>query len=382
MCLGLTSIVWREAWKYGLRAFRYCQLDCGHAIGALAFAGAALGWRPRLLEPLATLRLAALLGLERPEDLGSAEREEAECLLLLAAGPDGGDADMAEAAAVFASSHWQGRANRLSAEQRQWPGLEEIGQATRLTDTPLRTPEPPYIPPERPPPSALPLDPPLARLIRQRRSAQAYDGVTRLPADRFLGLLARLLPAATVPPWTVWPWMPAVHLLLFVHRVDGLEPGLYCLLRAPTDQPSLASAMRPEWLWAKQGPADLPLYLLLPHDLRAIAARLSCHQAIAADSSFAVSMLADFADIDARPWLYRRRHWEAGLIGQVLYLEAEAAGLRGTGIGCFFDDEVHRLLGLEPEGRWQVVYHFTVGGALEDQRLTTLPPYPDATLNK
>ena len=30
---GLTSIHWREAWKYGERAFRYCNHDVGHAIG-------------------------------------------------------------------------------------------------------------------------------------------------------------------------------------------------------------------------------------------------------------------------------------------------------------------------------------------------------------
>ncbi len=62
------------------------------------------------------------------------------------------------------------------------------------------------------------------------------------------------------------------------------------------------------------------------------------------------------------------------MIGQALYLEAEAAGIRATGIGCFFDDEMHRLLGLEGQ-EWQSLYHFTAGGAVEDQRLTTLPPY-------
>ena len=47
--VGLTSITWREAWKYGERAFRYCQHDVGHALGALRFAAAALGWRVSLL---------------------------------------------------------------------------------------------------------------------------------------------------------------------------------------------------------------------------------------------------------------------------------------------------------------------------------------------
>ena len=34
--VALTSIHWREAWKYGERAFRYCQHDLGHAIAAVA----------------------------------------------------------------------------------------------------------------------------------------------------------------------------------------------------------------------------------------------------------------------------------------------------------------------------------------------------------
>ncbi len=73
----------------------------------------------------------------------------------------------------------------------------------------------------------------------------------------------------------------------------------------------------------------------------------------------------------------RRLHWEAGAIGQVLYLEAEAVGLRGTGIGCFFDDVVHTVLGLEDE-TYRDLYHFTLGGPVEDERIQTEPAYPDA----
>lgn len=58
----------------------------------------------------------------------------------------------------------------------------------------------------------------------------------------------------------------------------------------------------------------------------------------------------------------------------MLYLEAEAAGVRGTGIGCYFDDAVHELLGLAGD-RFQDLYHFTVGGPVDDPRLTTLAPY-------
>ena len=87
-------------------------------------------------------------------------------------------------------------------------------------------------------------------------------------------------------------------------------------------------------------------------------------------------MIAEYqVSLAARgPSFYRRLFWEAGAIGQVLYLEAEAAGVRSTGIGCFFDDPVHQVFGLEGLA-FQSLYHFTVGGAVDDPRLTTLPAY-------
>ena len=110
--------------------------------------------------------------------------------------------------------------------------------------------------------------------------------------------------------------------------------------------------VRLEWLWREVGPADLPLYLLLPHDLRETASWICCHQAIAAGSCFALGMLASFEGVEQSPWRYRRLYWECGMIGQTLYLEAEADPVRATGIGCFFDDEMHRLLGLQGHA-WQ-----------------------------
>jgi hypothetical protein len=88
-------------------------------------------------------------------------------------------------------------------------------------------------------------------------------------------------------------------------------------------------------------------------------------------------MIAEFKGALQRfgPWFYRRLFWECGMIGQVLYLEAEVAGVRGTGIGCFFDDAVHTALGLGKEA-FQSLYHFTVGHPVEDGRLMTLPAYP------
>ena len=86
-------------------------------------------------------------------------------------------------------------------------------------------------------------------------------------------------------------------------------------------------------------------------------------------------MLARFEDtLTQHPHLYKHLYWETGMIGQVLYLQAEAYGLRGTGIGCFFDDVVHSILGLEDHS-YQSLYHFTIGFPVEDDRLSTLPAY-------
>ena len=369
--LALTGIHWREAWKYGLRAYRYCQHDCGHAIAAVAYAAAALGWRARLLAGWGDDALAALLGLNRAEDFADAEPEHPEIALWV--GPEAPPVDLAPGALARGLS-FAGRANRLSHDQRDWRGIEEVDRAAR------RPPHPPaaaFQPAPHPPLSAADCRASAATLIRQRRSAVAFDGVTALPAERWFAMLDALLPRPAVPPLDVWPWSPRVHPLLFVHRIDGIPPGLYLLARQTEALPALREAMRGEWEWARAepAPAHLPLYRLIVGDAREAAQAISCHQEIAADSCFAVGFLTEFAGpLQGAPWVYRELFWETGLLGQILYLEAEAAGIRATGIGCFFDDAMHRLLGLDGLA-WQSLYHFTVGGPVEDRRVQSLPPY-------
>jgi hypothetical protein len=172
-----------------------------------------------------------------------------------------------------------------------------------------------------------------------------------------------------------------VHLFYFVHRVHDLASGLYCLVRRPAQLSELRQATRREFAWQVPPgcPENLGFYLLQSDDLRKTARLLSCGQDIAADGCFSLAMVADFAGSLKRQGaeFYSRLFWECGLIGQVIYLQAEVAGLRGTGIGCYFDDPVHELLGLEGNA-FQSLYHFTVGGPVEDARITTLAPYPTA----
>ena len=140
----------------------------------------------------------------------------------------------------------------------------------------------------------------------------------------------------------------------------------------------MRKAMRTEFRWEMQGdcPEYVNLYLLTEADARDAARRICCHQDIAADGAFALGMLAEFdASLKQHGALfYPRLFWETGLIGQILYLDAEAAGIQSTGIGCFFDDAMHEVLGIRDHA-WQSLYHFTVGGPVDDPRLQTLPSY-------
>jgi hypothetical protein len=131
--------------------------------------------------------------------------------------------------------------------------------------------------------------------------------------------------------------------------------------------------MRSQFLWE---PVADRLFLLLPVDVMWAANRVSCDQEIASDGYFSLGMVArlESALRERGEWFYRRLFWECGAIGQVLYLEAEAAGARSTGIGCFYDDAVHELLGLGGL-EWQSLYHFSMGRPVDDPRLTTEPGY-------
>jgi SagB-type dehydrogenase family enzyme len=371
--LGISSIHWREAWKYGERAYRYCQHDAGHAIAAVRFAAAMLGWQVRLLDSWGDAEIGVVLGLERNDDFGEAEREHPDAMLLVTVGM----ADFVDAEAIISltkGGQWQGCANVLSTHHLDdWSVIDEAAQACIKPATDKSLFQPLVLPD--------PLDNPChqsaAAIIMQRRSAQAFDGVTSVSINTFYRMLDMTLLRPAGLPFDAIGWEPRVHLVLFVHRVDGLEPGLYILLRNKDCEQKLRDALMSEFEWLRphECPEHLELYRLLAADARDVARALSCHQEIAADGAFSLGMLAEFdSSLAEKPWVYRQLFWEAGIIGQILYLEAEAAGVRGTGIGCYFDDAVHEILGIK-DLSLQSVYHFTVGGALTDTRLQTLPPY-------
>jgi hypothetical protein len=201
------------------------------------------------------------------------------------------------------------------------------------------------------------------------------DGRSTMPLESFCAILKATMPGQAK---SALPWRLQVNPVLFVHRVEDIDRGLYILLRDGEAKEDLQGAMDPDFLWERPSrtPAGLQLYQLASGDSRLAAKGSSCRQDIASDGCFAAAMISRFEEPlqDYGAWFYSRLYWECGLIGQGLYLASEAEGFRGCGIGCFFDDMVHRMLGLLGL-KYQDLYHFTVGRALVDPRLIDLPAY-------
>lgn len=195
---------------------------------------------------------------------------------------------------------------------------------------------------------------PLAQnVIRTRRSAVDMDGETAISKEVLDLILLKSTLGFNADFQTLkQDRFNLIHLFLYLHKVNGIAPGLYYFDR-----------MKEE------------LIALRTSDQRHFARSASCFQDIASDGAFAVSMVADFNlcnEVFGERG-YRLAHHEAGYIGQQFYLNSHALGLDATGIGCFIDDAINSYIEL-PAG-FEVIYNFTFGSAIIDPRLTTLPAY-------
>ncbi len=382
---GLTSIFWRQSWKYGERSFRFCQEDIGHALGTLRYAAAALGWKLYLLPGVDDAQISRILGLDRDQDYVGAEREAPTVLVLITKYSWENPAGLKlpdEAVSEISNGRWEGKANVLSsAHNFSWPAIDEVANATigkgltiheefahfpseeELFGVPVRS-------------GSFSAE----KVILGRRSAHKMDRKTAIDGATFFRMMARLVPSRgpRQVPWDAVPWKPRIHLGLFLHRVDGLPRGLYVLVRDPAKITTLQKSMRKSFKWANPSgcPSGLSLFLLKEGDYQSLSIKVSCNQNLAGDGAFSVSMFSEYLESLSNygASFYRNLFWEAGLVGQVLYLESEEAGIGSSGIGAHLDESVHEIFGFTSR-KWQSIYNFTVGGPVEDIRLTTLPAY-------
>jgi SagB-type dehydrogenase family enzyme len=331
----LTSIAWREAWKYRDRAYRYCLHDIGHAWQALALAARAIGCDSFAAGDFPDDQVAQCC---RPHE------DEWPMLIVELRGASIPVREPDARETVWYGGH----ANRLSKERTGYPRIDEIHGATKLIE---RTR--PGISPAEPAstgfgeiklPSPASSTRTFGEVVRMRRSALDFRGGTQ---SMSLTQLSAILAAATQPFFADFAGTRFIQLYLYAHRVDGLQAGVYRL-------------------W----PDRAELEQISDGDERVAAAGLSLGQDLAGNACVAFSMIGDL-ERAARAYGdrgYRYVHFEAGAIGHRMYLAAEALGLGATGIGAFYDEEVHRYLGLAPE-QGQVVYHFAIGYPVFDSRL-------------
>ncbi len=387
--VGLSSIYWRVSWKYGLRAFRYANHDIGHAIAALTFAAAGLGWKTSLLADMSTEDIAELLGISERR---GPEKEEPVCLLAIYPAGENCIQGKITSSAVpaFRKLSWEGTPDRLSPKHVEWMGIEKAASAARKGETDYciekKQESSPGI--QNAPSlkvsgsdsmSDLEIPTSLRNIIHKRRSAIEMDNSAYMEKEVFYEMLQKTLPEKN-PIFNSLGFGSFTHLLLFVNRVKDLLPGLYILLRKPGEKERFKAAIRPDFLWEKPEncPSDLEFYLLMEEELHDFIAQLSCSQRKAADACFTACMLSEFEKPLNKfgSWMYPYLLWECGFLGQLLYLEAETKGMKGCGIGCFFDDPVHEAIGLKGL-EYQNLYHFAVGYPLQEIGVITLPAYKE-----
>ncbi len=333
LIVALTSIFWREAWKYRDRAYRYCCHDMGHAIMSLLLSARALGLSGGAITHFCDARLTDALGLN--------DSDEAPMAFLIF--PEPATRGQLPSASMQEPS---GVPNSLSAEEIPYNLLLGMHRSTILTD-PIG-PVPSILMPQHlvknadTPSNHFPPDPardaPLGPTVRRRRSALDFDTRTSWMAREELEQLLDFASRDWRADWRGnFNEMAAQHregadfveLYLYIHRVQDCEPGVY--------------------RWDK---LNRKLEQLHRGNVERVAAFLSLEQPLAGNACFAVSMIADLAGA-ARIFGnrgYRYVHFEAGAIGQRLYVGAESLGWNATGIGAFYDDDVHRYLGFLEEG--------------------------------
>lgn len=355
LIVGLTSIFWREAWKYHDRAYRYCCHDLGHAMMSMLLAARALGLPGGAITHFPDSRLARRLGLTGGD--------EAPMAFLVIA-----PKNSSRQSPALPQETFTGVPNELSAKEVPYEVLLGFHRSTILPDSAALAPlisAPNSAIVDRQ--SALPelfrnptRDSSLDAVVRRRRSALDFDVRTPL-MER--GEMEQLLDFATrdwLADWrgnfggettTVGKGTDFVSLYLYVHRVHDCEPGVY---RWDGSSRSLEQRHRA--------------------NVGRVAAYLSLEQALAGNACFAVSMIADLAETAQRFGNrgYRYVHFEAGAIGQRLYLGAEALGWNATGIGALYDDDVHRYLGFLEKGDTPVGASLRAAAQYRGQRKTPL----------
>lgn len=380
--IALTSLIWREAWKYGERAFRYCLLDTGHAIASITFSAMALGWNVHYIG-INLKNLSTSLGLDRPE-YREVEKEFPQVLLV--ACPSNQEIKMQPVSfrkEPFLFDEWFGTPEKVSPQTINWEIIDKVSSAIVESSENLYSLIDNYpaeqIKKETKKILNIPTSPPCYTLFQQRRSAHAFDINGFLQREDFFQILEGICHIYNRVMKPIIPLSPRTSLIFFLNNIENTPSGIYAYIQNQKHFDKLIS-LGFENIKKVTFLSNLPFFFLKEGNMRRLAGHLCCGQEIVHDGVLCACIFTDLKEeLELHEgYIYAPLHWEAGFIGQLLYLEAEIYNLRGTGIGCFFDDEIILLakqrdfvdIPINP------LYFFTIGKPIIDTKLRTHPPYP------
>ncbi len=321
----LTSTFWRNAWKYGPRAYRHSYWDGGVVVANALAVTNALGLPGEVVLGFVDAQVNRLIDVDP-------EHEAAIALIGLGGG--------APAPAVTHELERLDLATMpLSSFEERFEAIPAAHRATSLDSTAAvagwrRANEASTLPPARQPDTPLrSAGTGLQAAITGRRSTRAFSH-----APITLEELQELLVTATASvPSDAEIGPGAVHLA--VSAVEGLEPGAYRL----------------------DGDRLVLIRTCSEAAMRVAVTRMSLDQPLAGDAAVNVCFLTD---LDQELQRRGERGWRAIHIGASiaagrLEVAAEALGLGATGM-TFFDDEVAWLFELDG-ARTGVSYQASVG---------------------
>jgi len=322
--LILTAIYWRNAWKYGARAYRHFYWNSGTILANLLATTASASISARVVSGFIDARVDRLLGID-------AEREASLCLVPL--GAHSPALDPPEVPPIAPETV------PLSKEEVDYPEIRRMRAASMLeSDEEIQVWRAAFA---RPPSlqsggARYPLDPLAEGIVSGRTLGDVIlrRGSTRRFARTAISFpqLSTILDRSTRGVPTDFLGGPGTTLLdtyLIANDVEGLPNGAFYF-----------------------SPSDRALESLKEGGFRREAGYLCLEQQLGADASVVVFFLADLSRLLDRHGNrgYAAAQLEAGIVAGKIYLCAYALGLGTTGT-TFYDDDVTAFFSPHAQGK-------------------------------
>jgi len=312
----LSSLGWRNAWKYQARSYRHWFWDSGVIAANLLATACSEGFSPSVIIGFNDSQVNQLVGLD-----GRAEAAVAIVTL-------GGEVGSGVAAPIREVAPLKPNVKPLSKYVVEYPEIQKLHDASSLgsgeevaewlsaAKQPLPRDAPAGAGRPHPLPASAESSSPLWEVILKRgstrRFARAPVNVVQLAT--ILDRARSALPADFLPDAE----SSLLDIYLIVNAVDGLPSGSYF------------------HRWRERS-----LDKLKDGQLRRVAGHLCLEQELGADASIVFFLMSDLNSVLSRYGNrgYRASQFEAGVMAGRIYLAAYALGLGATGL-TFYDDDV------------------------------------------